>query len=320
MIIGVAGKKGSGKDLVGKIIQYLFDTKNTGYKISESNFNDYLKNKHDLKSDFKIVKFADKLKDLVCLLIGCTREQLEDYTFKETPLDWKTELYWVEDVDGNILGHKTTSKSKVHIDFEYYSQNNSCSIESAVIDITPRFLLTYIGTDLLREQLFDNIWVNATLSNYKPKIKECSNYDLGDVLTDIKHLGKPYPPLEYPNWVITDVRHSNEAQAILDLEGIIVQVNRYFYEFNSVEYTHVWYDKPDKSGNLISFNAEVLDKKDSKKMFIAALDRKCHSSEKTLERRYINFVIENNKGIEDLILDVLKFLIEKCNYGKKEDF
>ena len=316
MIIGIAGKKGSGKDLVGKIIQYLFDTKNTGYTISETNFNDYLKNKHDLKSDFKIVKFADKLKDLVCLLIGCTREQLEDYNFKETPLDWKTELYWVEDVDGNVLGHKTTSKSKVQIDFEYYSQNNSCSIESAVIDITPRFLLTYIGTDLLREQLFDNIWVNATLSNYKPMMEFYEGIFNNSTIKKGKKLGGS----EFPNWIITDVRHPNEAQAILDLEGIIVQVNRYFYEFNTVEYTHVWYDKPDKSGNLISFNAEVLDKRDSKKMFIAALDRKCHSSEKTLERKYINFVIENNKGIEDLILDVLEFLIEKCNYGKKEDF
>ena len=31
----------------------------------------------------EIKKFADKLKDIVCLLIGCTREQLEDQEFKK---------------------------------------------------------------------------------------------------------------------------------------------------------------------------------------------------------------------------------------------
>ena len=62
MIIGVSGHMNSGKDLVGLIIQHLTD------------------------SNWKIKKFADKLKDIVCLLIGCTREQLEDRKFKETPL------------------------------------------------------------------------------------------------------------------------------------------------------------------------------------------------------------------------------------------
>ena len=40
--------------------------------------------------NWKIVKFADKLKDIVCLLIGCERKKLENREFKEKELgeDW----------------------------------------------------------------------------------------------------------------------------------------------------------------------------------------------------------------------------------------
>jgi hypothetical protein len=38
------------------------------------------------QSGFEIKKYADKLKDFVCILIGCTREQLEDQEFKEKEL------------------------------------------------------------------------------------------------------------------------------------------------------------------------------------------------------------------------------------------
>lgn len=38
-------------------------------------------------SEYKIKKFADKLKDIVCILIGCTREQLEDSKFKSMTME-----------------------------------------------------------------------------------------------------------------------------------------------------------------------------------------------------------------------------------------
>ena len=58
MLIGITGQKFSGKSTVAKML-------------SEMLFG------------YKIVSFADKLKDITCVLSGCTREQLEDYEFKE---------------------------------------------------------------------------------------------------------------------------------------------------------------------------------------------------------------------------------------------
>ena len=86
MIIAISGKINSGKDTVGQIIQYLTN-KSNAYPFD-------LKSDYSYKSEWQIKKFADKLKDIVCVLLGCTREQLEDREFKEKELgpDWEIPL------------------------------------------------------------------------------------------------------------------------------------------------------------------------------------------------------------------------------------
>jgi len=66
---------------------------------------------------------------------------------------------------------------------------------------TCRELMQYIGTDLFRNQLDDNIWVNII----KNKIK-----------TDN----------ENNKFVISDVRFDNEAQMIKSIGGCIIHINR----------------------------------------------------------------------------------------------
>jgi CO dehydrogenase nickel-insertion accessory protein CooC1 len=88
MIIAVSGKIGSGKDLVGQIIQYLTDKASAGYKYpdSEHDFNDYYKSVHPASSNWKIVKFADKLKECVSIVTGISREDLEKEEVKNSTL------------------------------------------------------------------------------------------------------------------------------------------------------------------------------------------------------------------------------------------
>lgn len=71
MIIGISGKIGSGKDTVGGIIQMLALT-------------------NDSKVYWEIKKYAGKLKEIACMLTGCTLEQLEDQEFKKLQIgpDW----------------------------------------------------------------------------------------------------------------------------------------------------------------------------------------------------------------------------------------
>ncbi len=72
------------------------------------------------------------------------------------------------------------------------------------VPMTVRDFLQKLGTDALRMGLHDNVWVNALMADY---VKDDESNRL-------------------PNWIITDVRFPNEAQAIKDKGGIIIRVDR----------------------------------------------------------------------------------------------
>lgn len=191
MIIGISGKIGSGKDTVGKIIQVLSHLKqheSYGGK-NEDIFNP--KNwtweralgldgtfgfAYPENGGWEIKKFADKLKDATCLIIGCTRQQLEDQDFKNRPLGEEWRLPNSEEI------------------------------------LTPRKILQLLGTDCGRDIIHPDIWVNSTFSEYK------SMY-IGD-------WGQGHHMYEKPNWIITDVRFPNEAEAIKERDGLLIRINR----------------------------------------------------------------------------------------------
>jgi hypothetical protein len=78
-ILGINGKIGSGKDTVGQIIQYLTDELN---KVNPKEFTEWVDGGFHA-SDWKIKKFAGKLKLIASILTGATLEQLEDQDFKK---------------------------------------------------------------------------------------------------------------------------------------------------------------------------------------------------------------------------------------------
>jgi len=202
MIIGISARKKSGKDLVGHIIQYFTAVKSTqkplfDYPECLEVINNYPKYKDWLNQNgWEIKKFADKLKDIVCLLIGCTKEQLEDEEFKNSELE--EEWQW---------GRYTCLK------------------------ITPRRMLQYLGTNLLRDQFHPNTWVNATMADYKPVGKNINidRFLKTTIGNGLKANIKLHPILNdryFPNWIITDVRFPNEIKAIKETGGIIIRVER----------------------------------------------------------------------------------------------
>jgi hypothetical protein len=78
--------------------------------------------------------------------------------------------------------------------------------------MTVRDFLQKLGTDAIRDGLHTNAWVNALMSDYKP----------GPFYPDVAiedHAKKP-------NWIITDTRFPNEAQAIKDAGGLVIRVDR----------------------------------------------------------------------------------------------
>lgn len=221
-LIAISGKINSGKDTVGKIIQYLtldkevFAMTNADI-IADLEYNGYCAN----KSDWKIKKFADKLKDIVCILLGCTREQLEDREFKEKELG---EEWWYYGFDGGIMiPYLNNGYKKGEEPLKY------------LIKLTPRKLLQLLGTEAGRNIIHPNIWVNALFVDYKKEVKQFGTF----VDSDRKD---PMMTKDYPNWIITDARFPNELQAVKDRGGITIRVNRPKYAYES--------DLPEKSSPL----------------------------------------------------------------------
>jgi hypothetical protein len=126
MLIGINGKIGSGKDTVGKIIQHLTSEWDT----------DTL----DVRSDWKIKKFAGKLKQIASLLTGINVEKFEDQEFKNTTLSEEWD-FSDDDAPDNIM--------------------------------TVRMFLQKLGTEAMRDGLHTNVWVNALFADYTDESKWC---------------------------------------------------------------------------------------------------------------------------------------------------
>ena len=127
MIIGINGKIGSGKDTVGKIIQYLtypHDINIQTYLEKEVNGQFEIKPSVHTIPNFEIKKFAGKLKQIASLLTGVPVEKFEDQDFKQK-----------------------------HMGFQW--------------QMTYREFLQKLGTDAMRNGLHTDVWVNALFADYR---------------------------------------------------------------------------------------------------------------------------------------------------------
>lgn len=313
MIVGISGKLGSGKDLVGKIIQCLtnkpqcFDGMDV---ITEEDIN------YKVWDQPKFVnkKFADTLKDFICMLLGCTRERLEDRDFKEGVLP---EEWWYYKLgDGTILPRG------------YYpneADNKMCE-ERYLVKTTPRLLLQLMGTECGRNILHPNIWVNAVMSNYKPlykgsfmpgdysgtcKVCKCVLFGVSKHQQECKicHRRKTYP-----DWVITDMRFPNELKAVEE-RGFTIRVNRPKYENQGQEFyaeedgKHVWFDNKEL-GNVGFMNLNNS-KEYALEMFRKMVNEGQHASETFLDHAEFNYTVINNGTIKDLVDKIREILIKE---------
>jgi hypothetical protein len=123
---------------------------------------DYLVNFHGFRRD----SFANTLKDAVAAVFGWDRTLLEGRTAESRAWRDQVDFWW-----SNRLGRQ----------------------------ITPRWVLQYWGTEVLRQNFHDDIWI-ASLENKLRKTKD--------------------------NIVISDVRFPNEIEAIHNAKGLVVRIKR----------------------------------------------------------------------------------------------
>ena len=125
MIIAISGKKHSGKSTVAAML-----SEELGWEVTS---------------------FAKKLKEITCVLSGCTMEQLEDYDFKENTI---VPTYLWAYCSG---GSKPTYRS----------------------------FMQWFGTEVMRKR-YGNIWIEATLENAPSDVivSDCRFINEAEAITD----------------------------------------------------------------------------------------------------------------------------------------
>jgi hypothetical protein len=327
-LIGISGKIKSGKDTVGSILQWIVTSK-TGFgngTYSNKECEEWLNGKYpgdtsiQKISNYLIKKYADKLKRIVCLLIGCTREQLEDREFKEKELG---EEWWYY---CNSLFFNGKQEMVPYLDADDSVKNNTAWY---IIKLTPRELLQLLGTEAGRNIIHPNIWVNALFADYKLEYdkSDFNRIAIEEGLIDGKSSGNLHAlkklgitkgninfqlddkyKTKHPNWIITDVRFPNEAKAIKDRGGIVIRVNRdseLEYEYTDKDVlemlTGMGYKDIDDDFSEEAINEGFRWSKTLQKWSFDEDNFQEHPSETALDDYEFDHVIENDGSIEELV-------------------
>lgn len=222
-IIGISGKIGSGKDTVGSIIRYLTTVK------EYQNYNSYKKFFEHCKPNggfaesthiWKVKKFAYKLKQIVSILTGCSIEDLESQEFKSKNLDeiWNYYTTFQPTSEGTAFIRSTpTEEAKKMLPYP-----------NRIKPFTYREMLQRVGTEAMRNNIHEDVWINALFSEYKPD----GYRDKGGTSLEAKFVKGKIEEIKgnieyiYPNWIITDMRFPNEMRAVERKDGITIRLQR----------------------------------------------------------------------------------------------
>lgn len=237
MIIGCSGKIASGKNLVCKIIQALSCKDDDWFQRETKKAVLEWNGNWDNISNWKQKSFAGKLKQIASLMTGIEVSKFEDQEFKKTYLgeEWNT-----------FIPNKITISE--------FLENGLGGKQPMQV----RTFLQLLGTEAIRNGLHTNAWVNALFADYKSSFNQ--------------YVGENEGYYSYPNWIITDVRFENEAQAIKDKGGIVIRVNRLLKGVDNQQTVQL------------------------------------HPSETALDDWKFDYFLENNGTIEELIEEVKKML------------
>jgi hypothetical protein len=286
MIISISGKKQSGKDTISDIIKSLIYCQIDGTELTEENFESV---RHCIIRNYKVKKFAGKLKEVAAIMLGCNPSDFESEEFKNSILG--EEWWYYQDIVRNIIYDYTTFKNLEVV------KHGSLQL----IKPSPRTFLQRLATDAVRENLHPCSWINSTLADYISK--------------------------EF--WVITDTRFENEINAIRYKEPnfLNIRVDRWqsieqwckqyegFVTF--IKNPEGWLsDNKITSNDFLtqfllskSFNDCVEINEGRIKLLI---DNLCHESERQLDSYdKFDYHVRNEGSIGELIIKVREIMLER---------
>lgn len=235
-IIGITGHKNSGKDTVASMINYIFVT-----GITRSNYADYVirRKSIDISHKDRIIHFADSMKDAMSIIFSIPRSAFDDRVKKDNE-------YW-DYFNRKFITFGEVIRNKNHYIVSNLIDNNLNNViqysaaKKQNLYIKLRVLMQYFGTDICRNHIDNNIWINSTMS-------KAINIAINKTLC-----------------IIPDVRFSNEADAIRNnskiLYGGLIKINRDNIDKDDHSSEHIYFNADfeiDNNGNLMQLFYKVL--------------------------------------------------------------
>lgn len=240
MIISFTGSKNSGKNTAASMINfiandYTFEDWNQPHNVIYQQFDDggdqfrlrlqqlkyedyeYTSRKDiinllngGLDNQFKLLNlelpiffeeksFASKVKDVCAIITGLPRKNFDNRELRNCELG----------IDGLNNPYVNVLSENKEVYNSYY--------KDIIPNYTYRTLMQRVGTEAMRDMIHEDVWVNALLQDYKPIDLE-NRSSMGNVLD--------YSNCKWPNWLITDLRFDNEARAVVERNGYIIQLDR----------------------------------------------------------------------------------------------
>lgn len=193
VIIGIKGRKGSGKDTVASMIHYIMGAGTSyatydGWEFSNKQKKDEL--------DVPTRHFADKIKDDLSFIFGINRECFDNSDYKDNKyylFQNKTFTTLKEQKDNPR--HEITLKDLQENTLAKWRESYG---DNCVIKL--RTLMQYYGTELIRNNIGSQVWIDGLIQT---AIKD-KNY--------------------YGYAVIADVRYINESCAIYNVGGKVIHL------------------------------------------------------------------------------------------------
>lgn len=210
-IVGIAGRARVGKDTTASIMNYILTV-----GVPRAKYEEWITKQsvYDKILKERSIHCADLLKDICSNLFGIGRALFDDGEYKDN------RYYWIE--TGKFLRKEQLPKEAKVINIQDFDDFNIGLCDRPTLSyfikqsngysfLTLRTILQYFGTNICREQLFNDIWVKATMTK----------------ATDIANT--------YGYCFIPDIRFKNEADAVTktSLYGGLIEIKR-----NVVQHSH----------------------------------------------------------------------------------
>lgn len=187
-IIAISGLKNSGKSTVASMIEFLLNTP----KIFHSYFWYKHQNLIPKKKIYKIVAFADPIKEMLSHLLNMNREDFESRNIKENCVVCLKDLSKIYTNGYDLESYNLLPDSK----FSKLAKEWSPELSHRYY-LSIRQVMQLFGTEIMRNILDDKLWINCVLNR--------SNRN---------------------NLIISDLRFITEYEEIKKRNGFIIYIDR----------------------------------------------------------------------------------------------